>query len=122
MICRRLEAATSRLEDMATSIDSSHPSTVAAISSSAGAPPNPTTTAVPAPALLGETLTPPIEDFDKIIDQEVKSFVTASQKVGGLVEQQACLLTHPSTEAYLTDGSRPKQWFKLLLQSGHIFM
>ena len=74
---------------MATSIDSTHPSTVAAISNSAVASSSQSTTAAaPAPA-SAEPLPSSIEDFDKIIDEDVKAFVTASQKIGGLVEQQA---------------------------------
>lgn len=85
----RLEAATSRLEDMATSVDSSHPTTVAAISSSAVASSiQSATVTAPAPP-PAEPLPSSIEDFDKIIDKEVRAFVTASQKIGGLVEQQA---------------------------------
>ena len=89
LIYRRLEAATSRLEDMATSVDSSHPSTVAAISSSAAHPPESSTSALQAAAPAAEPLPASIEDFDKILEQEVQAFVTASRKVGGLVEQQA---------------------------------
>ena len=90
MIFRRLEAATSRLENMATSIDSTHPSKVAAISGSADAGPDSTTTATPALAPSTESLPPSIKDFDRLMDQEVAAFVGASEKVGGLVEQQAC--------------------------------
>jgi adenylyl cyclase-associated protein len=91
MIYRRLEAATSRLEDMATSVDSSHPSTVAAISSSAVALPGSSTTAAAAAAPSPDPLPPSIADFDKILEQDVKAFVNASEKIGGLVEQQAWL-------------------------------
>jgi adenylyl cyclase-associated protein len=87
-IYNRLEAATSRLEDMATSIDSSHPSTVAAISNSAVAPPNPSRTSASTAVPSADRLPPSIKDFDRIVDQDVNSFVTASEKVGGLVEQQ----------------------------------
>ena len=92
MVTRRLEAATSRLEDMATCVDASHPETVAAINSASAVLSKPTT-AAPVPAIE----TPPqpvqplprsVEDFDKIIKEEVQGFVTASEKIGGLVEQQ----------------------------------
>lgn len=88
-LIKRLEAATSRLEDMATSIDSSHPSTVAAISSSVGAYTDPSTATPPSDAQSAEPLPPSIEDFDKLLDQHVKAFLKASEEVGGLVEQQA---------------------------------
>lgn len=87
-LIKRLEAATSRLEDMATSIDSSHPSTVAAIASSAGALTDIPETAAP------PVLPPSIADFDKLLEQDVKAFVNASEKVGGLVEQQARAVAH----------------------------
>jgi hypothetical protein len=87
----RLEAATSRLEDMATSIDSSHPSTVAAISGTGVASPGKSDTATPREAPPAEALPPSITDFDKFLDGDVKTFVEASQKIGGLVEQQVKL-------------------------------
>ena len=86
----RLEAATSRLEDMATAVDSSHPATIAAITSAQvhAAETNPAATATPAPT--PEPLPHSIEDFDKIIEIDVKAFVTASETIGGLVEEQVC--------------------------------
>lgn len=120
LIYRRLEAATSRLEDMATSVDSSHPSTVAAISSSTTAPPHPSAAAMSAAALCVDPLPPSIEDFDKILDEDVKAFVSASVKVGGLVEQQAWFQKRQFVNARLTYRSRPKQWLKLLLRKEHI--
>lgn len=88
---RRLEAATSRLEDMATSVDASHPETVAAITSAIAPQPEPTPTITePAPQPV-EPLPRTIEDFDTLIQEDVKAFVSASEKVGGLVEQQVCI-------------------------------
>lgn len=87
---------------MATSVDSSHPSTVAAISSSAAAPSDSSTAAIPAPPPAAEPLPPSIEDFDKLMDLEVKAFVSASEKIGGLVQQQAWSQTLPSSEDDLT--------------------
>ena len=84
----RLEAATSRLEDMATSVDASHPETVAAITSAGAPQPEPTPTVTePAPP-PAEPLPRTIEDFDKLIHEDVQAFVNASEKIGGLVEQQ----------------------------------
>lgn len=91
MVCRRLEAATSRLEDMATSVDASHPSTVAAIHGANAATPGGQPVApTPPPAPTPEPLPRTVEEFDKIIDEDVKAFVTASEKIGGLVEEQVC--------------------------------
>jgi adenylyl cyclase-associated protein len=91
MVTRRLEAATSRLEDMATCVDASHPDTVAAINSASAALCEPTTTAaavIETPSQPLQPLPRSVEDFDKIIKEEVQGFVTASEKIGGLVEQQ----------------------------------
>ena len=90
LVLRRLEAATSRLEDMATSVDASHPDTVAAINSASPAPTDPASVAATAPAPEpAEPLPRSIEEFDKIVKEEVQGFVTASEKIGGLVQQQA---------------------------------
>jgi adenylyl cyclase-associated protein len=89
MVTRRLEAATSRLEDMATSVDASHPDTVAAINNASAMLAEPAAAAIiePPPQPV-QPLPRSIEDFDKIIKEEVQAFVTASEQVGGLVEQQ----------------------------------
>lgn len=89
-LIRRLEAATSRLEDIATSVDSTHPETVAAISSAQATIAENAATAVPVPAasVPPEPLPRSIEDFDKLISDDVKPFVTTSEAIGGLVEQQ----------------------------------
>jgi hypothetical protein len=94
-LIRRLEAATSRLEDIATSVDSTHPETVAAISTAqatiaenAAAAAAAAAMSAPAAATPSEPLPRSIEDFDKLINDDVKSFVTASEGIGGLVEQQ----------------------------------
>lgn len=83
----RLEAATSRLEDMATSVDSSHSETIAAIQktqSGQGEAASSSSVIAPPP----EPVPPSIEDFDAIIENDVKHFVTTSESLGGLVEQQ----------------------------------
>jgi adenylyl cyclase-associated protein len=91
-LIRRLEAATSRLEDIATSVDSTHPETVAAISTAQAtiAENAAAAAALSAPdaAAPSEPLPRSIEDFDKLINDDVKSFVTESEGIGGLVEQQ----------------------------------
>ena len=53
--------------------------------------PTPSPTATPAPTPTPapqEPLPRSIEDFDKLIEEEVTAFVTASSKIGGLVEEQ----------------------------------
>lgn len=85
----RLEAATSRLEDMATAVDPSHAETVTAIhSASANAPPPAESAPAPPPAPAPEPVPRSIEDFDTLIEDDVKKFVTASEKIGGLVAEQ----------------------------------
>lgn len=42
----------------------------------------------PPPAPTAEPLPLTIEEFDKIIDGEVGDFVKASEKIGGVVEEQ----------------------------------
>ena len=86
----RLEAATSRLEDIATSVDSTHPETIAAISTAqATIAENAAAAALPAAAAPPpEPLPRSIEDFDNVINEDVKEFVAASEAVGGLVQQQ----------------------------------
>ena len=85
----RLEAATSRLEDIATSADGSSALTNGAAGSSqtaAAAVPLPEAPSAPAPPQ--EPLPRSIEEFDKLIEDDVTAFVTASGKIGGLVEEQ----------------------------------
>ena len=86
-VFNRLEAATSRLEDMALAVDSSHADTVAAIQNEQPASAE-STSSITATASAPEPLPQSIEDFDGIIEKDVKHFVTLSEKVGGLVEEQ----------------------------------
>ena len=85
----RLEAATSRLEDMATSIDSEHPATINAITSGA------TNGSQASPSISPEQKAPTpepvprfIEDFDKIVSEDVSVFVAASEKLDDLLAEQ----------------------------------
>jgi adenylyl cyclase-associated protein len=84
----RLEAATSRLEDMAMGLDEHNaqkaPDSAAALEPEPSKQPTPTAPAAPAPA----PLPPQIEDFDKLIEKDVKPFVELGRKIGGLVEEQ----------------------------------
>ena len=85
---RRLEAATSRLEDMATSIDSTHPATVEAITTAATASAQPNGTAGARAASTPEPLPPAVEDFDKLIKEEVTAFVSVSEKIDRILADQ----------------------------------
>ena len=51
---------------------------------------SPSSGALELPPPPPEPLPKSIEAFDKIIEDEVGAFVTCSQKIGGLVEEQVC--------------------------------
>ena len=85
----RLEAATSRLEDMAMTLDD--PSSPKYVSPSAA--PTPVAPEPPQPAPIAAPpaaapVPPQIEDFDELIKGDVRKFVELAEKVGGLVEEQ----------------------------------
>lgn len=97
----RLEAATSRLEDIASST-SDLPQGVpglqqpgAAQSSAVSPATGPTGTATPAPAppapraIPQEPLPEVVEDFDAFINSSVDKYVQSSNKLGGLIAEQA---------------------------------
>lgn len=92
-ILTRLEAATSRLEDMVPTIgdpalaancdlsNGDQGMTAAeGMAQARGVPPT--------PQKQLETLPPAIDDFDGIINGEVKTFVNMSEEIGGLVAEQ----------------------------------
>ncbi|EXJ77051.1 hypothetical protein A1O3_10209 [Capronia epimyces CBS 606.96] len=87
-LIKRLEAATSRLEDIATSIDGPGTTTTNGL---VGAVVTPSATAAtPEPvAPPPEPLPKSVEAFDKIIEEDLSAFVKAAEKIGGLVEEQA---------------------------------
>ena len=91
-ILRRLEAATSRLEDMVphmseqstvtngvSSPDKSQ-STAGGVKQSEGAVTSPAPSAPPLPAS--------IDDFDAMINGDVTTFVAMSEEIGGLLAEQ----------------------------------
>ena len=84
----RLEAATSRLEDMATAVDPSHSESVAAITAAQSPPPSTKTTVAAASKTLPESVPQSIEAFDAVIEHEIKAFVIAAERIGGLIESQ----------------------------------
>jgi len=95
----RLEAATARLEDIASStvelpqgVPALQP-TLASPQSAAsiGSPPAPppTTALPPVPKLPPEPVPESIEEFDAFLDSSVAKYVGLSKKLGGLVAQQA---------------------------------
>jgi len=93
-ILHRLEAATSRLEDMAASaIDLPKLNGAAPTPAPTGPLPAPPTASRPAadtvkPVL--EALPESVEDFDTFISGTVKKFVNLSDELGGAVAEQVC--------------------------------
>ncbi len=87
-ILRRLEAATSRLEDMASSVVET-PKTNG--TTAAGTVPAAVPRAAPAPAepkKVAEPVPQIIEDFDSFIATTVKKYVSLSKEIGGVVADQ----------------------------------
>ncbi len=91
-ILRRLEAATSRLEDMAAStIDLPKLNGAAPTPAPTGPLPAPPTTsraATEPPKPIPEALPESVEDFDTFISGTVKKYVSLSDEVGGPVAEQ----------------------------------
>ncbi|TQV96574.1 hypothetical protein V2A60_003038 [Cordyceps javanica] len=92
-LIKRLEAATSRLEDIATSTElpkdvgplAGPPSSSTALTPDASAAAIPRSAPQPAPEELPES----IEDFDAFVDSTVADYVKRSNDIGGLVAKQA---------------------------------
>lgn len=96
VIIQRLEAATSRLEDIASSTIAPPPA--------ADIPPPTGSTAAPTPNLTAPAIVPPlpsvakvapagsvsesVEEFDNFISGAVKKYVDISNKIGGVVADQ----------------------------------
>jgi adenylyl cyclase-associated protein len=111
-LLHRLEAATSRLEDIATSVNTFDTPTgepvatvngVPAPSSHAHSPPVPvqtpsavTSRSIPSPASTpaapAEDLPTEIEEFDKLINGELAKFIESSGKLDSLLGEQVSLL------------------------------
>jgi len=92
-ILHRLEAATSRLEDMAASaIDLPKLNGAAPTPAPTGPLPAPPTASRAAPEVkpVPEALPESVEDFDTFISGTVKKFVNLSDELGGAVAEQVC--------------------------------
>ncbi|KAH8804723.1 adenylyl cyclase-associated protein-like protein [Xylogone sp. PMI_703] len=93
----RLEAATSRLEDMASSTfnpNGSAPTIVAPAPPPSASPLPPAPSAAPAPPAappkpVEESIPESIEEFDEFINSSVKKYFTISEEIGGAVGKQA---------------------------------
>ncbi|KAI1384875.1 adenylate cyclase associated N terminal-domain-containing protein [Hypoxylon trugodes] len=96
-LIKRLEAATTRLEDIASSTIEL-PQAVPALTATVATPSGPSSVASPPPShsstsntkqAAPEPLPESIEEFDAFIDQSVDKYVKASNKLGGLIAEQA---------------------------------
>ncbi|KAH0562976.1 hypothetical protein GP486_002454 [Trichoglossum hirsutum] len=93
----RLEAATSRLEDIAqATIDPSAATNGSLAAPAAGAPPiGQRAQSAPIPSIQAppppEPLPQAIKSFDRVIDGEVQKYVSLSEGLGGLLAEQAHL-------------------------------
>lgn len=88
-ILGRLEAATSRLEDLVPTIgDTSLATDGAHTLSEQGPSGDRALDQTGSVSRHMETLPPVIEDFDAMINAQVKSFVNMSEEIGGLVAEQ----------------------------------
>lgn len=88
-ILGRLEAATSRLEDLVPTIGDPSLTTNGAQPLSGQSPSaDQALDQARSPSRHMETLPPVIDDFDAIINGQVKSFVNMSEEIGGLVAEQ----------------------------------
>lgn len=92
-LIRRLEAATSRLEDIATStVEIPKPNGAAPTPAPTGPlPPAPVPPrAADPPKQLSPLLPQPVEEFDEFIDGPLGKFVNLSDELGGPVSEQVC--------------------------------
>ena len=88
-LVHRLEAATSRLEDIASATVEPSNQNGQAPSSTPAAPPPPPLPTVTAPAKpKAEPLPESVEDFDTIINGSVKNFISISKEIGDPVAKQ----------------------------------
>ncbi|KAI0404334.1 adenylate cyclase associated N terminal-domain-containing protein [Xylaria palmicola] len=118
-LLKRLEAATTRLEDIATSTIElphavpalSHPTSSPADRSD-GATPLPSASSPASPATAAAASTPAadplpesVDEFDNFISQSVDKYAKASEKLGGLIAEQA---------AKVLDGFKQQRRFLLI--------
>ncbi|KAG0155009.1 hypothetical protein PDIDSM_582 [Penicillium digitatum] len=112
-LIKRLEAATSRLEDMAMSYDdSSAPKSLTGSPSSVSAIPPPPKPSPPPPAApVAAPVPPQIQDFDALIKGDVQNFVNLGEQIGGLVAEQskAVLRAFQAERTYLFVVTKAKK-------------
>ncbi|KAJ5950592.1 uncharacterized protein N7479_009005 [Penicillium vulpinum] len=111
-LIKRLEAATSRLEDMAMAFDG--PSAPKSLTGSPSVPavPEPPKPSPPPPAApVAPPVPPQIQDFDALIKGNVQNFVNLGEKIGGLVAEQskAVLQAFQAERTYLFVVTKAKK-------------
>jgi len=116
-IIRRLEAATSRLEDIAsssTTFEALDNGKIAQGNAPRASAPNLPGTAVSGPPAIeapkpaAPELPPAIKEMDELIEGEVKKFVEASKGIDPLVEGQVGHLYTRSKEDHCSQQDRPR--------------
>jgi hypothetical protein len=118
-IISRLEAATSRLEDMASTAVESPKTNGAAPPPTAPLPPAPVPAAAAAPPKsVPDPLPESVEEFDDFINSSLKKFVNLSDELGGPVAEQ---VREMAVEAYRTvaDTSRLRAHCEHLLHNAN---
>ena len=83
----RLEAATSRLEDIAAAAQPQEGSISNGLLTSTGGSIVPELSELP-PRKIPDPLPPAIDNFDSLINGDVKKFILLSEELGGLVAEQ----------------------------------
>ena len=119
-IISRLEAATSRLEDMASSTVEAPRTNGAAPPPTAPLPPAPVAAAVaappkPAPEVLPES----VEEFDAFINGTLKKFVNLSDESGGPVAEQVRTMADETWRKRNADKIRLRAYYGHLLDSAN---
>jgi adenylyl cyclase-associated protein len=118
-IISRLEAATSRLEDMASATVETQKTNGAAPPPTAPLPPAPVAAAVreppkPPPEALPES----VEEFDSFINGPLKKFVNLSDELGGPVAEQVGIVADV-LEATEADRIRLRAYYEHLPDSAN---
>ncbi len=100
----RLEAATSRLEDMAASvIDLPTINGAPAPAPTGPLPPPPARAPVQAPKPVVESVPESVEEFDTFLNGAVKKFLDLSEGIGGPISEQVFLNGYTRDEFWLTE-------------------
>lgn len=121
-IIHRLEAATSRLEDMASVTVETPKTNGAAPPPTAPLPATPVAAAVAEPPKpLPEALPESVEEFDAFLAGPLKKFVNLSDELGGPVAEQVCTMADCSWKTEADADIRLQAYYGHLLDSANSF-